>query len=207
MVGSNSSSRERVYRFVIERLLQGETPSVREVQHALGFRAVQSAKEHLDALVAEGRLARMAGIARNLRLPASSKLGRHPTQMVPLLGRVQAGVLTTAVQESDEHVLVESRFAPEELFALRVRGESMTLAGIFPNDVVIVRRQPTAATGDIVVALVGDEATVKRLRLRRRQIELVPENPAFEPIVVKPNDLVLLGKVIEVRRYLDSDSR
>ena len=78
----------------------------------------------------------------------------------------------------------------------------MTGAGILPDDVVVVRRQPRAEPGDIVVALVGDEATVKRLRIRDGRAELHPENPAFEPIVPDPDDLRLLGKVIEIRRYL-----
>ncbi|UCG53847.1 MAG: repressor LexA [Candidatus Latescibacterota bacterium] len=91
-----------------------------------------------------------------------------------------------------------------QLFALRVHGESMTGAGILPGDIVIVRSQPTAQSGDVVVALIGDEATVKRLRLRRGRIELHPENPAFEPIIPGPNECTILGKVIETRRFLET---
>jgi repressor LexA len=80
-------------------------------------------------------------------------------------------------------------------------------AGIFPGDIVIVRSQPTAQTGEIVVALIGDEATVKRLRLRRGRIELHPENPAFEPIIPGPNECTILGKVIEIRRHLEPPGR
>ena len=100
---------------------------------------------------------------------------------------------------------VESRGPNEvfEVFALRVRGESMTGAGIFPGDLVLVRRQDTARSGEIVVALVEDEATVKRLRISGRRVELHPENPAFEVIVPKPGECKILGKVIEVRRTLD----
>jgi repressor LexA len=87
------------------------------------------------------------------------------------------------------------------LFGLRVRGESMSGVGILPDDVVIVRRQPEARSGEIVVALVGDEATVKRLRMRGRRVELHPENPDFDVIV--PDELTLIGKVVEVRRYLE----
>jgi repressor LexA len=94
-----------------------------------------------------------------------------------------------------------------QLFALRVHGESMTGAGIFPGDIVIVRSQSTAQSGEIVVALIGDEATVKRLRLRRGRIELHPENPVFEPIIPGPNECTILGKVIEIRRHLESPAR
>jgi repressor LexA len=122
--------------------------------------------------------------------------------LVPLLGRVQAGALSTAVEDLEGYIPIQSRRSPEELFGLKVCGESMTGVGILPGDVVVVRRQPKATSGEIVVALVGDEATVKRLRVRGRRVELHPENPLFEPIVPAPRDLVVLGKVIEVRRYL-----
>ena len=76
-------------------------------------------------------------------------------------------------------------------------------AGILPGDIVVVRRQPSAESGDIVVALVGDEATVKTLRYRKGKIILCPENPDFEPIIPNQNNLVILGKIIEVRRFLE----
>jgi repressor LexA len=111
-------------------------------------------------------------------------------------------VLSTAVEDLEGYVPVESR-AADEIFALRVRGESMTGAGIFPDDLVLVRRQDMARSGEIVVALVEDEATVKRLRVSGKRIELHPENPAFDVIVPNPGELRILGKVIEVRRNLE----
>ncbi len=123
---------------------------------------------------------------------------------MPVLGRVQAGDLSVAIEDPEGYVPFQTSRSPGELFGLRVRGESMTGAGILPGDVVVVRRQPTASSGEIVVALIGDEATVKRLRLRRKRVELHPENPAFEPIVSGPQqEVTLLGKVIEVRRRLE----
>jgi repressor LexA len=115
---------------------------------------------------------------------------------------VQAGALTEAIAQAGEYLAVQGPYPPGELFALRVRGESMSGAGILPDDIVIVR-QVEARDRDIVVAMVEDEATVKRLRIRRNRIELWPENPAFAPII--PQDEVrILGKVVEVRRYLES---
>ncbi|RMF16717.1 MAG: repressor LexA [Candidatus Dadabacteria bacterium] len=191
--------RERVYRFFRERALDGEPPTVREVQEAFGFRSVNAARRHLEALVADGRLDKRPGRARGYRLTGLVP----PAQQVPVLGRVQAGALTTAVEDLDGYVPVEAGVA-EECFALRVQGESMRDAGILPGDLVIVRRQDTANDGDIVVALVGDEATVKRLRRRQGRVELHPENPDFEPIVVEDHGefVGILGKVIEVRRRL-----
>jgi repressor LexA len=197
-------TRQRVYEFVRARLLDGEPPSVREIQQALGLRAVQSVQEHLEGLVAEGRLIRSHGKFRSYRLPEAS--GGPPALLVPVLGRVQAGLLTEAVEEREGTVPVapDRIGAQDRLFALRVRGDSMMGAGILAGDLVIVRQQATADTGDIVVALVGEEATVKRLVRQRDRLELHPANPDFAPIVIRPpEELVLLGRVIEVRRYLD----
>jgi repressor LexA len=193
-------TRERVFRLVREQLLAGSPPTVREVQRAFGFRSVETAREHLEALVREGRLTKQRGRARGYRLPAAAG---PPTVLVPLLGRVPAGALDAAVEDPEGYLPIRSRCSAGELFALRVRGESMTGAGILPGDVVIVRRQRTAGSGEIVVALVGDEATVKRLRIRRKRVELHAENPDFEPIVPDPRELTLLGKVVEVHRRLE----
>jgi len=192
-------TRERVYRYVRQRLLQGRPPTVREVQQALGFRAVESARSHLSALVTEGRLVREPGRARGYSLPTAAE----QTVLIPLVGQVQAGDLELALESPDGYVAVEaSRHPPGALFALTVRGRSMIGAGILPGDVVIVRRQESADNGDVVVALVGDEATVKRLRLRRGRVELHPANPRFKPILPDPEALRILGRVIELRRYL-----
>ena len=194
-------TRHQIYHFVRKRLLEGLPPTVREVQIAFGFRSVQTAREHLETLVTEGKLTKQAGKARGYRLPKQS--GLPVPALVPLLGQVQAGNLTTAVEDPEGYLAVQYRKKRDDLFALRVRGESMVGAGILPGDVVVVRKQSTAEHGDIVVALVDDEATVKRLRFRGNQAELHPENPTFEPIVPEPNELILLGKVIEVRRYFE----
>ena len=194
-------TREKVFAFVRDRLLAGQPPTVREVQEALGFRAVRTAQQHLERLVEEGRLRAGRHRARGDRLPGSSEGAR--TVLAPVLGRVPAGALDAAVEDPDGYLPVDARGAEAgDLFALRVRGESMTGVGILPGDLVIVRRQPTARNGDLVVARVGDEATVKTFRSRGRRVELRPENPAFAPIVLDAGAVAILGKVIEVRRIL-----
>ena len=198
-------TRTEIYHFVHNRIASGNPPTVREVQQAFSFRSVQSAREHLEELVREGLLEKTPGKARGYRLPGREN---QPAALVPLLGRVQAGALTTATEDLEGYVAVRSRFRSKDLFALRVRGESMRDAAILDGDIVIVRRSATADHGDIVVALLEDEATVKRLYRRAGRIELHPENPAFAPII--PEDTAqfsLLGRVIEVRRYLDSTVR
>lgn len=198
-------TRDRVFQFVCERLLAGDPPTVREVQQVLGFRTPQTARYHLEKLVAEGRLMAARGKARGYRLPESLGLPGS-VHWVPLLGRVQAGSLTTATEDLEGYVPIRAGRTSDQLFALRVRGESMRGAGILPDDVVIVRRQPTAESGELVVALVEDEATVKRLRLRNgpdgRTIELHPENPDFAPIL-PDREITILGKVVGVRRNVD----
>ena len=192
-------TREQVYRYVRDCLLAGTPPTVRDVQRAMGFNAVRSAQDHLDALVSEGLLVKVTGEARGYRLPTGGA-----SVAIPVLGRVQAGTLAMAIEEPDGYIAVQSSVPRDELFALRVRGESMTGVGIYPEDIVVVRRQPRAESGDIVVALVGDGATVKRLKVEGGVPVLIPENPAFEP--VRPDsaqEMRLLGKVIEVRRYLE----
>lgn len=194
-------TRERIYQFVRRRLLEGMPPTVREVCQAFDFKAVETARGHLEQLVREGRLAKKPGKARGYSLPAGFK-SDPVTIAVPLLGRVQAGPLTTAVEDIEGYVPVQTR-ATGELFALTVEGESMLGAGILPGDIAIVRQQPTARTGDIVVALVGDEATVKTLRLEDGRVELHPANSDYAPIIPEPHELVILGKVIEIRRNLE----
>ena len=202
-------TRERIYRFVRRRLELGRPPTLREIQAEFGFRAVEGVRKHLQILVGEGRLVKDGRRSRGYQLPANLS---PATIQVPLLGRIPAGNLSEAVGDLHGSILVDapmpagSRTADGfDFFALRVEGDSMLGAGILSGDIVIVQVQSTARSGDIVVAMVGDEATVKTLRRTGRRVELHPENPAYQPIVPEPGDrLRILGKVIEVRRYLDA---
>ena len=124
-------TREKVFAFVRDRLLAGQPPTVREVQEALGFRAVRTAQQHLERLVEEGRLVAGRHRARGYRLPGSSEGAR--TVLAPVLGRVPAGALDAAVEDPDGYLPVDARGAAAgDLFALRVRGESMTGVGSCP---------------------------------------------------------------------------
>lgn len=213
----NGETRQKIMEFVRERLLHGEPPTIREIQEHFGFRAVQTARAHLDRLVEEGRLLATPGKSRGYRLPG---MNSHPDLMwVPVVGRVQAGHLTEAIEDPDGFVSVErpSRGRASNFFALRVAGDSMEGVGIYEDDIVIVRQSARANDGEIVVARIEDEATfispstgsapggatVKRLRLRRGRVELHPENDAYEPIIPHdPSQVQILGRVIEVRRRL-----
>lgn len=201
-------TRHEIFAFVRDRIAAGASPTVREVQREFGFRAVQSAQQHLTALVADGRLIKEAGVARGYRLPAGGNGANHigpvgAVRYIPRLGRVQAGALQEAIEDPDGWVPVAGDDPATELFALTVRGESMRDAGILPGDTVVVRRQDTARDGEIVVASVEGEATVKRLKLRAGRIVLQPENDDFAPIEVAPDtEIRILGRVVEIRRRL-----
>jgi len=193
-------TRERIYRYMREQLMGGLSPTVREVQQRFGFKAVQTAREHLERLVEEGRLDKLAGAgrARGYCLPGRGT----PLTMVPVLGRVPAGPVDLAVEDLEGYVPVAGH-DDDELFGLRVRGESMRDLGILDGDLAIVRKQSTARSGEVVVALIGEEATVKTLFRKGRRIELHPANRAYKPIVPDdPHEFSLLGKVIEIRRTL-----
>jgi len=208
-------TRGRVLDFMRERLLDGQPPTVREVCAAVGLKAVESGRAHLEALVAAGLLDKEPGKARGYRLPGRERA----VAPVPLLGRVRAGGPDLAVEEVEGYLAAggasgnRGAGGGHELFALRVHGDSMSGLGILDGDVVIVRRQATADSGDVVVAMVGDEATVKTLhvsddrvgadRVGGRRVELLPANPDYEPIRPDPQDLSVLGKVVELRRYFD----
>jgi len=184
-------TREKVFRFVHEKLLEGRPPTMKEIAHRMGFRTAQTAREHLERLALDGRLEKQPG-ARGYRLP-----GGASAVPVPVVGRVVAGGLSFAAEDIEGYEAVEGGHG---LFGLRVRGQSMRDAGILDGDLVLVRPQTTARTGEIVVALVGDEATVKVFHRAGKRVELRPRNPAFRRIV--PKELSLLGKVVEVRRRI-----
>jgi repressor LexA len=123
---------------------------------------------------------------------------------VPVVGQVAAGTGVLAELHPEELLdLPESLTGRGTVFGLRVRGDSMVEAGILDGDVVVVRQQPTAEPGEIVVAgLPGEEATVKIYRPRRQQVVLEPANPNYEPIVLRPDEVVIYGKVVSLLRRL-----
>ena len=195
-------TRNRIYRFMRQRLLEGDPPTVREVQQAFGMRAVQSAKSHLNALVKEGLLIQEPGRARGYRLPVQSASMR----LAPVVGNVSAGPFNLAVEDIEGYMPVHSRLAEGSIFALRVRGESMQDAGILPGDIVVVRRQVEIRSGDIIVALVDDEATIKEYYRTSGDVELRPRNSEYPILTVHPEHLTVVGKVVEVRRFLESEN-
>ncbi len=189
-----NEKQQKVLEFLRERAGDGVPPSVREICAAAGIRSTSTVHAYLKVLEEGGYISRQSGLNRAIRLPGET------VARVPLLGHVTAGLPILAVEEVEDYVPYSGgRYDPRELFALRVYGTSMINAGIMNGDVVIVHRTPAAENGDIVVALIGDEATVKRFFAENGHIRLQPENDEYEPIIVK--ECTVLGRVISLVRY------
>lgn len=189
-----NEKQQKVLSFLQERAQDGLPPTVREICAAAGIKSTSTVHAYLKTLEENGYISRQSGLNRAIRLPGES------VARVPLLGKVTAGQPILAVEEVEDYVPYSGGgYQPGELFALRVSGTSMINAGIFDKDVVIVHKTPTAVNGDIVVALVGDEATVKRFYKENGHFRLQPENDAFEPIIV--DEVSILCKVVSLVRY------
>jgi repressor LexA len=177
----------------------GYGPSIREICSGTGLNSTATVHYHLNRLAESGSIVLEPGKKRAISLPPDTKAkdrsGESERSLVPVLGAVAAGQPILAVENVEGWLPWE---AGEGWFALRVKGESMKNAGILPGDKVVVRPQPTAEPGEIVVALLGDEATVKRFSRRGGHVWLLPENEAFEPI--DGSESVILGVVRGVVR-------
>lgn len=211
-MGEISDTQRRVLDFIRERHEKtGIFPSVREIMVHMGFRSTNTVDYHVRRLVAAGLVERDGRLARSFRLSAPAAPARRRRNAaareagVPLLGRVAAGEPILAEQNFDGLVSFERFFhCDEQTFALRVQGNSMIDAGIMDGDTVIVRAQPSVENGAIGVAVVGDEATVKRIYDEKTRWRLEPENPAMKPILVPKNEprFRVAGKVIGVIRRI-----
>jgi repressor LexA len=163
----------------------GMPPTRAEIAAGLGFSTASSAEDHLQALAKKGALELTPGASRGLRLKDIPGLPVQGT--LPLVGRVAAGSPILAVENVETHYRVDpGLFAPRADYLLRVRGQSMQDAGIVDGDLLAVHKTAEARSGQVVVARLGDEVTVKRLKRRGREITLVAENPDFAPIPVDP---------------------
>ena len=178
---------------------KGYAPSVREIGLALGLRSPSTVHQHLTALEQKGCIRRHGERMRAIEVVDKALVQNGDGVVLPVVGRVSAGQPTLADEQIEEYVAVPPRFFGEvrECFLLRVRGDSMIGAGILPGDLVIVRPQTHAAPGDIVVAMLGEEATVKRLSLIEGKPVLIPENPAYQPM---SGEFQVIGRAVGTLR-------
>ena len=195
----------------------GAPPTRAEIAAELGFRSANAAEEHLQALARKGVIELVGGTSRGIRLKGEMLRALNEARgkqfmlplpslsqlTLPLVGRVAAGSPILAQEHIDQSYVVESTlFARKPDFLLKVRGMSMRDAGIMDGDLLAVQKAHEAKNGQIIVARLGDEVTVKRLHRTRTGIELLPENPDYEPIVVTPDrdDFALEGIAVGLIR-------
>ena len=186
---------------------RGFPPSVREIGEAVGLSSSSTVHSHLAALEAKGLLRRDPSKPRALEVLDYRDIERaidyERVQAVPLVGQVAAGAPILAAENIEATLPLPASFAGEDTFVLRVKGDSMIEAGILDGDFVVVRQQRSAINGDIVVAMIDEEATVKRYYNEGDRIRLQPENAALEPIYAdRYADFSILGKVVALFRRI-----
>ncbi|MDD6799309.1 MAG: transcriptional repressor LexA [Firmicutes bacterium] len=196
-----SEREKKIYNYITGVIRRdGYSPSVRDIQQALDIKSTSTVHAYLERLEEKGLIQKESGKSRTLRVDSSASQRR--VLRIPLLGKVRAGQPILAVENLETYIdfpMANRFYRQNELFALRVTGDSMIGAGIIDGDIIVVQKQSDAADGQIVVAMIGDEATVKTFYREKDCCRLQPENPAMKPIFVK--ELLILGRVVSVMRY------
>jgi repressor LexA len=190
----------------------GFPPTISEIQEQFSFKSPNAVQEHLKALVRKGQIRRNPNQWRGLELIVSYKsreeAAQYSTVPVPLIGRVTAGQPVLAEENFEGTISIDRSLVGRatRLFALHVRGDSMIKAGIYDGDIAIAQQQPVADHGDIVIALLDDEATVKRFCRKKKAIILQPENDTMRPIRIgEGTDFKILGKVIATLHRIENE--
>ncbi|MFH1334898.1 MAG: transcriptional repressor LexA [Candidatus Zixiibacteriota bacterium] len=187
---------------------RGLPPTIREIGEKFKITSTNGVRAILSALDRKGYIRRQPLVSRGIELvkKATFDFGQRRSYVtVPLVGRIAAGLPTLAVENIEGSIAVDKSFLPGgDVFSLRVVGDSMKDSGIFDGDYVLARMQSTAEKGDIVVAVIGEEATVKTYVPQKNRVRLEPANPAFQPIVVDTrfSDFRIAGKVIGLLRRM-----
>lgn len=185
--------RQKIYEYIVNRISTGYSPSVREICQDLGIASTSTVHGDLHFLTDKGYIEMENGRNRTVRLAGGGNA------QVPLLGVVTAGIPILAAENIEQYIPVSPEIARgKDLFALRVKGDSMIKAAILDKDIVIVEKSPAAENGQIVVAMIEDEATVKRYYRENGHHRLQPENDVYEPII--SDEVSILGRVVSVLR-------
>ena len=194
---ASEENQSKILEFIRQEIEEkGYPPSVREICAAVGLKSTSTVHAHLNNLEKKGLIRRDSTKPRALELLDNSvSRGRS----VPLVGKVTAGLPITAIENIEDYLtLPQGMLGHDELFCLRVEGESMIEMGILDGDIIVVRQQENAENGEVVVAMIDDEATVKRIYFEPTRIRLQPENSHMEPIYT--DHVQVLGKVVALFR-------
>jgi len=204
MKAALTTKQKAVLEFIEEQVTDhGHPPTIREIGRKFAITSTNGVRTHLTALIKKGYLRKEKFISRGIELTRNLAAG---VGRVPLVGSVPAGQPIDAIENIEGEIAVDLTFLPrEESFSLRVVGDSMQDAGILSGDLVLVKKQRVAQKGDIVVAIIGGEATVKRYFPEGKRIRLQPENDAYEPIMVDKHsdEFRIAGKVVGLLRRLE----
>ena len=194
---SSAENQRKILEFIRKEIeTKGYPPSVREICQAVGLKSTSTVHAHLNQLEEQGVIRRDATKPRALEV-LDNPLSKGRT--VPLVGKVTAGLPILAIENIEDYmVFPQDMLGRDDVFALRVQGDSMIEAGILDGDIIIVRRQEPAENGDIVVAMIGDEATVKRIFYEKGRVRLQPENASMQPIYA--DHVQVLGKLAALFR-------
>lgn len=201
--GNISAKQQEILDFIKSEILnRGFPPSVRDICEAVHLKSTSSVHAHLETLEKNGYIRRDPTKPRAIEVTDEDfNLVRREMVNVPILGRVAAGEPLLAVQNIENYFPIPTEFLPnQELFMLKVKGESMVNAGILDGDYVLVARQSNADNGDMVVAMIDDSVTVKTFYKENGHYRLQPENDYMEPIIVM-GELQILGKVVGEFRF------
>ena len=202
-MNNNLTDREReIYNYILNAIKnEGYSPSVRDICNALNMKSTSTVHTYLERLERKGMIQKESGKSRTLRIE-NEGIHSSSTVRVPILGKVAAGMPILAVENYEGYIdfpRPNSNVTSNDMFALRIQGDSMIEAGILDGDLIIVEKRTTAEDGEIIVALVDDEATVKTFYREADCFRLQPENRAMEPIYVR--ELLVLGKVVASMRF------
>jgi repressor LexA len=196
-----TARQQEVLDFVTEYINErGYAPSLREIGKQIAVSGTLGVMKHLEALERKGHLRRQEGSSRGITLA-----GHSQAATLPIVGVVRAGALHPAIEDIEGHFAIDRSQLSGGAFFLRVKGDSMINALIKEGDLALVRPQPTAANRDIVVAMVGGEATLKRFYREANRIRLQPENPNYNPIIIRDGDeeVSIVGKVVGIYRQME----
>ncbi|MBQ0135965.1 MAG: transcriptional repressor LexA [Oscillospiraceae bacterium] len=198
-LGNLNDTQRRIYEYLLERSRKTAVPaSVREIGAAVGLKSTSSVQANLNFLEEAGYISRDPLLKRSIRLNVQDEAKNFLE--VPLLGTVAAGAPILAAEQIESYIPFGGPFSSDkDLFALKVKGESMINAGILEGDIIIVEKTPNARNGEMVVALIDDEATVKTFYKENDHFRLQPENDYMDPIIC--DELIILGKVVGLMRY------
>jgi repressor LexA len=199
-----TDEQDRVLSYIVDQQQEcGAPPTVREICHELGYKSVNNARQHLRLIEQKGYIRLTKNRARGIELLVDFGREHGENEIeVPLVGTVAAGMPITAIENLDGHITLDRNlFRGEGLFTLRIKGDSMKEIGVLDGDIVIVQQQNTALDGEVVVAIIDGEATLKRYIKEKNRIILRAENPAYRDIIVESDrDIWLAGKMVGVMR-------